>query len=140
MFSIKYNSELLKNHQREALESKENLQLGFEPLQFRERFFKASLFGPLRSRSTPWQKKSRKMLFSFIRFVLLIFGWTKNRYFTSNIWINNPLRALKDIKISAKSVGHTHHIKFSDPINLALRTYSQSSDYDKQSEKPSSYR
>ena len=43
-------------------------------------------------------------------------------------------------KISAKSVGHTHHIKFSDPINLALRTYSQSSDYDKQSEKPSSYR
>ena len=53
MFSIKYNSELLKNHQREALESKENLQLGFEPLQFRERFFKASLFGPLRSRSTP---------------------------------------------------------------------------------------
>ena len=50
MFSIKYNSELLKNHQREALESKENLQLGFEPLQFRERFFKASLFGPLRSR------------------------------------------------------------------------------------------
>ena len=27
----------------------------------------------------------RKMLFSFIRFVLLMFGWTKNRYFTSNL-------------------------------------------------------
>ena len=71
------------------------------------------------------------MLFSFIRFVLLMFGWTKNRYFT---W------AFKEIKISAKSVGRTHHIKFSDPVNSALRTYSQSSDYDKQSVKPSSYR
>ena len=34
----------------------------------------------------------------------------------------------------------SHHIKFSDPINLAYRTYSQSSNYDKQSVKPSSYR
>ena len=84
MFSIKYNSELLKNHQREALESEENLQLGFEPLQFRERFCKSSLFGPLRSQHRD-KKNVRKMLFSFIWFVLLIFGWTKNRYFTSNL-------------------------------------------------------
>ena len=41
----------------------------------------------------------------------------KNRYFTSNLWIGNPLGAFKDIKISAKSVRRTHHIKFSNPIN-----------------------
>ena len=82
----------------------------------------------------------RKILFSFIRFVLLFFGWTKNRYFTSKLWIGNPLGALKDIKISAKSFGRTHHIKFSDPINSALRTYSQSSNCDKQCVKPSNYR
>ena len=76
------------------------------------------------------------MLFSFIRFVLLMFGWTKNRYFTSNLWIGNPLGAFKEIKIPAKSVRRTHHIKFSDPVNSALRTYSQSSDYDKQSVNP----
>ena len=80
------------------------------------------------------------MLFSFIRFVLLMFGWTKNRYFTSNLWIGNPLGAIKDIHISAKSFGRTHHTTFSDPINSAWRTYSQSSNYDKQSVKPSSYR
>ena len=82
----------------------------------------------------------RKTLFFFIRFVLLMFGWTKNRYFTSNLWTCNPLRAFKDIKVSAKSVGSTYHIKFSDPINSALRTYSQSSNYGKQSVKPSCYR
>ena len=54
--------------------------------------------------------------FVFIRFVLL-FGGTKNRYFTCNLWTDNPLRAFKDIKVSAKAVGRTHHIKFSDPIN-----------------------
>ena len=54
--------------------------------------------------------------------------------------MGHPLGAFKDIKISAKSVGPTHHIKFSDPINSALRTYSQSSNYDKQIVKPSSYR
>ena len=80
------------------------------------------------------------MLFSFIRFVLLMFVWTKNRYFTSNLWINNPLGAFKDIEILVKSVGRTHHIQFSDPINLAWRIYSQSSNYNKQSVKPSSYR
>ena len=62
------------------------------------------------------------MLFSVIRFVLLMFGWTKNQYFTSNLWIGNPLGAFKDIKISAKSLGRTHHVKFSDPINSAFRT------------------
>ena len=75
------------------------------------------------------------MLFSLIRFVSLMFGWTKNRYFTSNLWIDNSLGAFKDIKSSAKSVRRTHHIKFSDPINSALRTYSQSTNYDKQSVK-----
>ena len=79
------------------------------------------------------------MLFSFIRFVSLMFGWTKNRYFSSNQRIGNPLGAFKDIQTSAKSVGRTHHIKFSDTINSAWRTYSQSSNYDKQSVKPSSY-
>ena len=62
------------------------------------------------------------MLFSVIRFVLLMFGWTKNWYFTSNLWIGNPLGAFKDIKISAKSLGRTHYVKFSDPINSAFRT------------------
>ena len=47
----------------------------------------------------------------------------------------HSLGAFKDIKSSAKSVRRTHHIKFSDPINSALRTYSQSSNYDKQSVK-----
>ena len=61
----------------------------------------------------------RKMSFSFIQLVLLMFGWTKNRYFTSNLLIGNPLGAFKDIQILAKSVGRTHHIKFSDPINSA---------------------
>ena len=61
-------------------------------------------------------------------FVLLMFGWTKNWYFTS------------DIEISAKTVGGTHHIKLSDPISLAFCTYSQWCNYDKQSVKPSSYR
>ena len=46
-----------------------------------------------------------------------MFGWTKNRYFTSNLSIGNHLGAFQDIKISAKSVGRTHHIKFSNPIN-----------------------
>ena len=80
------------------------------------------------------------MLFSYILFVLLMFGWTKNRCFISNLCIGNPLGAFKDMQISAKSVGPTHHIKFSDPINSAERTYFQSSNYDKQSVKPSSYR
>ena len=62
-----------------------------------------------------------------------MFGWTKNRYFTSNLSIGNHLGAFQDMKISAKSVGRTHHIKFSDPINSVLRTYSQSRNYDKQS-------
>ena len=61
----------------------------------------------------------RKMSFPFIQLVLLMFGWTKNRYFTSNLLIGNPLGAFKDIQILAKSVGRTHHIKFSDPINSA---------------------
>ena len=61
-------------------------------------------------------------------------------YFTSNLWIDNPLGAFKDIKISAKSAGGTHYIKLSDPINSTWRTHSQSSNYDKQSVKPSSYR
>ena len=47
-----------------------------------------------------------------------MFEWTKNRYFTSNLLIGNPLRTFKDKQISAKSVGSTYHIKFSDPINL----------------------
>ena len=58
---------------------------------------------------------------------------------TANLLIGNPLGAFKDIQISAKSVGGTHHIIFSDPINSAQRTYFQSSNYDKQSVKPSSY-
>ena len=96
--------------------------------------------GLLRNRSKLWQKTFwRKMLFSFIRFVLLMFGWTKNRYFTSNLWIGNPLGTFQDIKILAKSVWRTHLTKFSDSINSALRTYSQSSNYDEQSVKPSSY-
>ena len=41
-----------------------------------------------------------------------MFGWTKNRYFTSNLRIGNHLGASKDIQISAKSVGRTHHIIF----------------------------
>ena len=66
--------------------------------------------GLLRNRSTPWQKFFfRKMLFSFIRFILLMLGWTKNRYFTSNLWMGNPLGAFKDIQILAQSVGRTHH-------------------------------
>ena len=52
----------------------------------------------------------------------------------------HPLGAIKDIKNSVKSVGRTHYIKFSDHINSALRTYYQSSNYDKQNIKPSSYR
>ena len=48
-----------------------------------------------------------------------MFGWTKNRYFTSKLRIDNPLGAFKDKQISAKSVGRTHHIKFSNPINSA---------------------
>ena len=44
-------------------------------------------------------------------------GWTKYQYFASNLSIGNSLGAFKDIKISAKSVGRTHHIKFPDPIN-----------------------
>ena len=31
--------------------------------------------------------------------------------------MGNPLGAFKDIQISAKSVGPTHYIKFSNPIN-----------------------
>ena len=38
----------------------------------------------------------------------------KKRYFTSNLLIGNPLGAFKDIQISAKSVGCTHHLKFSE--------------------------
>ena len=68
-----------------------------------------------------------------------MFGWTKNWYFASKVWKGNPLGAFKDKKTSAKSVGPTLHIKFSDSINSALRTYSQSSNYDEQSVKPSSY-
>ena len=82
----------------------------------------------------------KKMLFSFIRFVLLMFVWTQNWYFTSNLWIGNPLWDFKDIKISVKSDGRTYHIKFSDPIHSVLRTYYQSGNYNKQSVKPSSYR
>ena len=59
------------------------------------------------------------MLFSFIIFVLFMFGWTKNQYFTYNRRIGNLLGAFKDIQISVKSVGCTYHIKFSDPINSA---------------------
>ena len=55
----------------------------------------------------------------FIWFVLLMLGWTKIQYFTSNLLIGSPLGAFKDIQISAKSVGRTHHIKFSDPNNSA---------------------
>ena len=81
------------------------------------------------------------IFFYWVRFInVWMFGWTKNRYFTSNRWIGNPLGDFKDIKVSTKSVGGTHHIKFSGPINSALRTYSQSSNYDKQSVKSSSYR
>ena len=96
--------------------------------------------GLWRNRSKLWQKTFwRKMLFSFIRFVLLMVGRTKNRYFTSNLWIGNPLGTFQDIKILAKYVWRTHLTKFSDSINSALRTYSQSSNYDEQSVKPSSY-
>ena len=69
----------------------------------------------------------------FVHPNILMFGWTKNRYFTSNLSIGNLLVAFQDIKISVKSVGRTHHIKFSDPINSILRTHSQSNNYDKQS-------
>ena len=61
-----------------------------------------------------------------------MFDWSKNWYFTSKLWIGNPLVAFKDIKISAKYVGHTYHVKFSD----AKYSYFQSSNYDKQSLKP----
>ena len=61
----------------------------------------------------------RKMLFSFFRFVLLMFGWTKNRCFTYKLRIGNPLGAFKDKQISAKSVRRTHYIEFSDSINSA---------------------
>ena len=67
------------------------------------------------------------MLYSFIWFVLLMFGWTKNRYFTSILWIGNPLGTIKDIQISAESVGRYTSSKVSDPINSAEHTYSQSS-------------
>ena len=63
--------------------------------------------GLLQNRSTPWEKKSfRAMLFSFVRSVLLMFGCTINRYFTSILWICNPLGAFKDILILAKSDVH----------------------------------
>ena len=62
----------------------------------------------------PFYLLTLKNVIFFIRFVLLMFGWTKNRYFTSNLLIGNPLGAFKDIQISAKSVGRTHHIKFSE--------------------------
>ena len=92
--------------------------------------------GLLRIRSTPWQNFFfTKILFALIRFLLLMFGWTKNRYFTFNLWKGNPLGAFKDIKTWAKPFGRTHRIKFSDPINSAWRTYSQSSNYNKQSAK-----
>ena len=52
--------------------------------------------------------------------------------------IGNALGAFKDVQTSAKSVGHTHRIKFSDPINSAWRIYFQLSNYDKQSVKSSS--
>ena len=58
-------------------------------------------------------------MFSFIRFVLLMSEWTKNWYFTSNLGMTNPLGAFKDTQISAKSVGRTHQIIFSDLINSA---------------------
>ena len=67
-----------------------------------------------------------KMLFSFIRFDIpffsvysvSLFGWIKKRYFNSNLWVDNPLGAFKDIlQSSTKSVGRTHQIKFSDSIN-----------------------
>ena len=45
--------------------------------------------------------------------------WTKNWYFTSNLGMTNPLGAFKDTQISAKSVGRTHQIIFSDLINSA---------------------
>ena len=48
-------------------------------------------------------------------------------------------RGFQRYKNFGKISRSTHHIKFSDPINSALRTYSQSSNYDKQSVKPSSY-
>ena len=83
----------------------------FCPYQFMQAFRYLIYKGMLRNRSTPWQKKF-KMLFSFIRFVLLMFGWPKNQYFTSILWIGNPLWAFKDIQISAKSLGRTHVISF----------------------------
>ena len=54
--------------------------------------------------------------------------------------MGNSLMAFKDIKILAKSVRRTYDVTFSDPINSALGTYFQSSNYDKQSVKPYSYR
>ena len=65
-----------------------------------------------------------------------MFEWTKNRYFTSILWIGNPLGAFKDKQISAKSVGRTSYKKFL----ILLITHFQSRNYDKQSVKPSSYR
>ena len=51
--------------------------------------------------------------------------------------IGNALGAFKDKQHSAKSVGRTHHIEFSDPINLAWSTYCELSNHDKQSLKSS---
>ena len=57
------------------------------------------------------------IFFYSVRFINI---WVeKNSHFTSNVKIGNPLGAFKDIKISAKSIGRTCHIKFSDPINSA---------------------
>ena len=51
--------------------------------------------------------------------------------------IGNTLGAFKDKQHSAKFVGRTHHIEFSDPINLARSTYCELSNHDKQSLKSS---
>ena len=61
----------------------------------------------------------RKLFFLLFGSFYKCLGGQKNQYFTSNLWIVNPLGDFKDIKTSAKSVGRTHHIKFSDPINSA---------------------
>ena len=79
------------------------------------------------------EKSFRTKLFSFIRFVLLMFGWTKKLILSYEQAI---LYGLSKTKISAKSIGCTHHIRYSDLINSALRSYSQSSNYDKQGVNP----
>ena len=46
------------------------------------------------------KKNFLEIFFFIIRLILLMFGRSKNRYFTSNLLIGNPPGAFKDIQIS----------------------------------------